>query len=49
MINRNYLALFRAVAEAGGFSRAAEIVRISQHAISIQVAELGAVTRHAAL
>ena len=40
MINRNHLALFRAVAEAGGFSRAAEIVHVSQPAISMQVAEL---------
>ena len=40
MINRNHLALFRAVAEAGGFSRAAETVHISQPAISMQVAEL---------
>lgn len=40
MINRNHLALFRAVAEAGGFSRAAATVRISQPAISMQVAEL---------
>ena len=40
MINRNGLALFRAVAEAGGFSRAAEVVRVSQPAISMQVADL---------
>ena len=40
MINRNHLALFRAVAEAGGFSRAAETVHVSQPAISMQVAEL---------
>ena len=40
MINRNGLALFRAVAEAGGFSRAAEIVHVSQPAISMQVADL---------
>ena len=40
MINRNHLALFRAVAEAGGFSRAAETVRVSQPAISMQVAAL---------
>lgn len=40
MLNRNHLALFRAVAEAGGFSRAAEIVHVSQPAISMQVAEL---------
>ena len=42
MINRNHLALFRAVAEAGGFSRAAEVVHVSQPAISMQVAELEA-------
>ena len=40
MINRNHLALFRAVAEAGGFSRAAEVVHVGQPAISMQVAEL---------
>ena len=40
MLNRNHLALFRAVAEAGGFSRAAGVVRVSQPAISMQVAEL---------
>ena len=40
MLNRNHLALFRAVAEAGGFSRAAGIVHVSQPAISMQVAEL---------
>ena len=40
MINRNHLALFRAVAEAGGFSRAAEVIHVSQPAISMQVAEL---------
>ena len=40
MINRNQLALFRAVAEAGGFSRAAGVVHVSQPAISMQVAEL---------
>ena len=42
MINRNHLALFRAVAEAGGFSRAAEVVHVSQPAISMQVADLEA-------
>ena len=42
MLNRNHLALFRAVAEAGGFSRAAEVVHVSQPAISMQVAELEA-------
>ena len=40
MINRNHLALFRAVAEAGGFSRAGEVIHVSQPAISMQVAEL---------
>ena len=40
MISRNHLALFRAVAEAGGFSRAAEVIHVSQPAISMQVAEL---------
>ena len=40
MINHNHLALFRAVAEAGGFSRAAQAVHVSQPAISMQVAEL---------
>ena len=40
MINRNHLALFRAVAEAGGFSHAAAAVHVSQPAISMQVAEL---------
>ena len=39
-MNRNHLALFRAVAEAGGFSRAAELVHVGQPAISMQVAEL---------
>ena len=42
MINRNHLALFRAVAEAGGFSRAAAVVHVSQPAISMQVAGLEA-------
>lgn len=40
MLNRNHLALFRAVAEASGFSRAAEVIHVSQPAISMQVAEL---------
>lgn len=40
MLNRNHLSLFRAVAEAGGFSSAAEVVHISQPAISMQVGEL---------
>ena len=39
VLNRNHLALFRAVAEAGGFSRAAEVIHVSQPAISMQVAE----------
>ena len=33
MLNRNHLALFRAMAEAGGFSRAAEVIHVSQPAI----------------
>jgi DNA-binding transcriptional LysR family regulator len=41
-MNLNHLFLFRAVAEAGSFSRAAETVHISQPAISMQVAELEA-------
>ena len=40
MLNRNHLALFRSVAEAGGFSRAAALIHVSQPAISMQVAEL---------
>ncbi len=40
MLNRNQLALFRAVAEAGSFSRAAVAVHVSQPAISMQVGEL---------
>lgn len=39
-MNRNHLALFHAVARAGGISRAAAAVRISQPAISKQIAEL---------
>jgi DNA-binding transcriptional LysR family regulator len=39
-MNLNHLFLFRAVAEAGSFSRAAESVHVSQPAISMQVAEL---------
>jgi DNA-binding transcriptional LysR family regulator len=39
-MNRNHVALFRAVAAAGGFSRAAEVVHVSQPAISMQIAEL---------
>jgi DNA-binding transcriptional LysR family regulator len=41
-VNLNHLFLFRAVAEAGGFSRAAERVHVSQPAISMQVGELEA-------
>ncbi|MBV9672110.1 MAG: LysR family transcriptional regulator [Verrucomicrobia bacterium] len=41
-MNLNHLFLFRAVAEAGGFSRAAERVHVSQPAISMQVGELEA-------
>ena len=41
-MNLNHLFLFRAVAEAGSFSRAAKSVHISQPAISMQVAELEA-------
>jgi DNA-binding transcriptional LysR family regulator len=40
VMNRNHLALFLAVAEEGGFSRAAERLLISQPAVSLQVAEL---------
>jgi DNA-binding transcriptional LysR family regulator len=39
-VNLNHLFLFRAVAEAGGFSRAAERIHVSQPAISMQVGEL---------
>jgi DNA-binding transcriptional LysR family regulator len=41
-MNLNHLFLFRAVAEAGGFSRAAVSVHVSQPAISMQVGELEA-------
>lgn len=41
-MNLNHLLLFRAVAEAGGFSRAAERIHVSQPAISMQVGELEA-------
>jgi DNA-binding transcriptional LysR family regulator len=41
-MNLNHLFLFRAVAEAGGFSRAAERIHVSQPAISMQVGELEA-------
>jgi DNA-binding transcriptional LysR family regulator len=39
-MNRNHLALFHAVAQAGGISRGAEKARISQPAVSKQIAEL---------
>src|SRR5258708_26811579 len=41
-MNLNHLFLFRAVAEAGGFSRAAQNIHVSQPAISMQVGELEA-------
>src|ERR1700687_6430007 len=41
-MNLNHLFLFRAVAETGGFSRAAERIHVSQPAISMQVGELEA-------
>ena len=41
-MNRNHLALFHAVAKAGGISRGAAAARISQPAVSKQVAELEA-------
>lgn len=40
LVNRNHLALFGAVAEAGGISRGAKAARISQPAVSKQIAEL---------
>jgi DNA-binding transcriptional LysR family regulator len=40
VMNRNQLALFHAVAQAGGISRGAEKARISQPAVSKQIAEL---------
>ena len=40
MLNSNQLTVFRAVAEAGGFTRAMEVLQVSQSAISQQVAEL---------
>lgn len=39
-MNRNHLALFHAVAQAGGISRGAELAHISQPAVSKQIAEL---------
>lgn len=39
-MNRNHLALFQAVAEAGSISGAAAAVRVSQPAVSRQIAEL---------
>jgi DNA-binding transcriptional LysR family regulator len=39
-MNRNHLALFHAVAQAGGISRGAAAARISQPAVSKQIAEL---------
>src|SRR5260221_14315943 len=41
-MNLNHLFLFRAVAEAGGFSRAAQNIHVSQPAISMQEGELEA-------
>jgi DNA-binding transcriptional LysR family regulator len=39
-MNRNHLALFHAVAQAGGISRGAARARVSQPAVSKQIAEL---------
>ena len=39
-MNRNHLALFHAVAQAGGISRGAERLRVSQPAVSKQIKEL---------
>ena len=39
-MNRNHLALFHAVAQAGGISRGAERLRVSQPAVSKQLKEL---------
>ncbi len=39
-MNRNHLALFHAVARAGGISRGAAAARVSQPAVSKQIAEL---------
>jgi len=41
-MNRNHLALFHAVAQAGGISRGAERLRVSQPAVSKQMKELEA-------
>jgi DNA-binding transcriptional LysR family regulator len=41
-MNRNHLALFHAVAQAGGISRGAAAARISQPAVSKQIAEFEA-------
>src|SRR3984957_12950942 len=40
IMNRNHLALFHAVARAGSISRGAEMARVSQPAVSKQIAEL---------
>jgi DNA-binding transcriptional LysR family regulator len=42
IMNRNHLALFHAVAQGGGISRGAELARVSQPAVSKQIAELEA-------
>ena len=39
-VNRNHLALFHAVAQAGGISRGAERLHVSQPAVSKQIKEL---------
>ena len=39
-MNRNHLALFHAVAQAGGISRGAAAAHVSQPAVSKQIAEL---------
>lgn len=39
-MNRNHLALFQVVAQSGSISRGAEMARISQPAVSKQIAEL---------
>lgn len=39
-MNRNHLAIFRVVAERGNMSRAAEVLHVSQPAVSSQVAQL---------